>query len=353
MGVTEGDDGPRDAESGEECGGELEAVVGVELQLWQQIRARDAEERAGAERESASQPGGVVVGPGCGPEIEERGADWGDEGEGEVDGVPGGTGGAAGRHESCDGHCAERFVEDDSEGRAQTQGSPVTLGACRHRGGHGQSVEYRVERETQRDAHPAETPGRALGQGVGMSTRFQRAAFGDVVMVKREEPLEQEHDEETGEHPRCGGMDGAEFVACVGEEAEEGQPEHEAGDETDGGLKAGVGEPDEVREGTAGDRRQQCQEAVAGKDGRRGGEQVGHAMWWRSVGMGSVGSRLRLGLRELKARLFVGTKRARWCRAAAHAATPWGPHEKIAPPGSVGGNHVSMASKSPHSAAGG
>ena len=89
-----------------------------------------------------------------------------------------------------------------------------------HRGRHRQPVKHRVERQSQRNAHPTETPGGSLGQRMGVSARLERTTLGDIVVVKGQKPLEEEHHEEAGQQPRRTLVDGVEFMNRVREEAQ-------------------------------------------------------------------------------------------------------------------------------------
>lgn len=115
----------------------------VELEFGEEVGAGDTEEGAGAEGESVSEPGGVLLGDrGC-AEVEEECSQRGDEGEGEACVVAPSGGEILGGHESGDGEGSERFMEDHGERGAEAEDAgAMAMGIGGDGGGHGESIEH-------------------------------------------------------------------------------------------------------------------------------------------------------------------------------------------------------------------
>lgn len=240
--MREVDDDPGDADTGEERGGKFGAVVRMELEFGQEIGAGDAEEGSGAEGEGFAQPAGVGFGPRAGAEMEGQGSQWGNGGEGEGDTAAEVGGDVLGGHQGGDGESSERFVQDDRQRGSQAQQTSVLGGSRGGGGGHGESIEHGMEGETEGHADPTEITRGAFGEGVGMPAGFERAALGDIVMVKGEEALEEEQGEEAGQGPTAALGGGPEFRLGVGQQGQERKRQHQAGHETHRHLEARVGE---------------------------------------------------------------------------------------------------------------
>jgi len=109
--MTELRDAHRDCQPRHQRQRQLETVVLVELQFRQQVGARDAEERARAKRERASQPGRTRLRPRPGSEIEQQRPQRSDQGERQIDQVSSGPGRARRRHQGGDRQRAEGLVQ--------------------------------------------------------------------------------------------------------------------------------------------------------------------------------------------------------------------------------------------------
>lgn len=69
-----------------------------------------------------------------------------------------------------------------------------------------------------------------------------RSFLRDIMVMKMEEPLDEEHDEKPGQHPAGDAIDGLQFVPGMGEQMKDANPQHEPGDEADRDLETGMGE---------------------------------------------------------------------------------------------------------------
>lgn len=114
------------------------------------------------------------------------------------------------------------------------------MGICRRGGRHGQSVENRMQGQAQRQAHPSQAMRGSWRGRMSVPTRFHEATVGDIVMMERQETLEEEHEQKTAEQPAVGGGGGVYFADGVRQQAQEGEAKHQAGYEADGDLQPGV-----------------------------------------------------------------------------------------------------------------
>ena len=89
-----------------------------------------------------------------------------------------------------------------------------------------------------------------------------RIAFGQIMMMKMKKALQEKHRKKTSEHPRNGAVERSQIFFGVGQEMEQGDAEHQARNEADGDLQAGVGEFDEQGQPTAGQRREKNEHTV-------------------------------------------------------------------------------------------
>ncbi|MBX3745136.1 MAG: hypothetical protein KF833_07480 [Verrucomicrobiae bacterium] len=265
VGVGESRDEHRHAESGHQCGTELPAVMGVELDLRQQIGCGDTKEGARTEGQRRAQPGGVTMGPGTCAQMKCQRSQRRHQRESEDHLAPQRCGRPPNRHQGGNGQGSERLVENHRQGGSEPQhrAGPVLRGCGG--GGQGQSIEDGVEGQAQGDADPAQVPGGAIRQRVGEAAGFRRGAFGNIMVVEREEPLDQEQGYEARQRPAHGLIGCGQRADGMRQETQHGQAEHEPGDESDGQLQPGMGEPDAGGQFATKPGRQERQQAVDGE----------------------------------------------------------------------------------------
>jgi len=98
-----------------------------------------------------------------------------------------------------------------------------------------------------------------------MAARLDRTALSHIVVVKRQKPLEKEHDQKPAEQPGGAAIHRMQGVLGVREQTQDGESEHQAGHKTDRHLQPGVREPDKRREQPARQRGQGRHQAIGGE----------------------------------------------------------------------------------------
>jgi len=135
---------------------QLEAVMGMELQLRQQVAAGNAQECSRAERQRTAEEDAVGIGKVIRAKIKQDGTRRTHQRKKRIQQVPGKPRTAAGRHQSRDRQRVERFVEDHHHGDAQSRQPGMAVGARRDGSRQRQTVEQRVKRQAERGADPGE-----------------------------------------------------------------------------------------------------------------------------------------------------------------------------------------------------
>ena len=212
----------------------------VKLQFRQQVGARDAQKGAGAKGQHRSQHGCVRVHELPGTDKEQQRAHRCHQGESAIHHKLSSPRGTTGRHECGDGHCAKWLVQDHRQRRAERQCAAVASFRRGHRRRQCHAVKNRVQREAQGDADPVQFPRRPFRQRMGVPARFHRAAFSDIVMMKRKKALQKKHHEKSAQQPRRPKLNGIELVARVRQQAQQRQSQHQPRDKTHGDLQPSV-----------------------------------------------------------------------------------------------------------------
>jgi len=254
----------------------------VELQLGQQIDRGDADERAGGKGQGRAQKRRSCFSEVAGAELKQYHAERNGEGKEPVHRVARHPGPAARGHESADGHRIKRLVQDDHQERAQAQeeAPPVAVPFRGHARRQGDPVDQRVQGQPESGAAPRQPAGRFLRQrapvmrvvtglmifpGLSAMPGFVqfRCLLGDIVVMKMEEALDEEHHQEPAQQPPGSAVDRTELMPGVGQHVQHPDAEHQAGHETGGHLQPGVREPHHQRNPSPGQRGEQDQQAIA------------------------------------------------------------------------------------------
>ncbi len=141
------------------------------------------------------------------------------------------------------------------------------------RGGQRQSIQQRMKRQAQRGADPRKLLGGFVRQRVRVLVvavvvrmivfaAIFWIAFGQIVVMKMKEALDKKHRQKTAEHPFSRLVERMQLLIGVRQKMEQGDAEHQSGDEADGNLQPRVGEMDEQQKPAARQRSQQDQRAV-------------------------------------------------------------------------------------------
>ena len=199
------------------------------------------------------------------------------------------------RHERAQRHRVKRPVQQDDEEHGQARRAAVLV--IGRLGRHARAQRHAVDDAVQRQADEGARPrhllfrqrrcGRAAVIVVALMTvalavimvmimmvtvaaavvvrraglSHRRAFRCDIVVMKAEEPFEEEHRQKADEDGNGDLLD-RRFHQGVGHHVQEPDAEHETGDEADGDLHPPVGEVDPDRQPAADQRRQQDQPAI-------------------------------------------------------------------------------------------
>ena len=221
-----------------------------------------------------------------------RNAERGGEREKNIQQLAGESRAVAGGHQGGNGHGVERLVQDDGQRSAKTRQSgsavPVFDGSCQHK-----SVQQRVQCQSQRRADPRELPRRFFRKRVRVAgmlvlmivivivvmsmmvfmlmlrvvrvflvAAIFRIAFRQVVMMEMKKALQEKHRQKAAQHPADSFIQEFQVLVRVGQKMEQGNTEHQAGNEADRDLQPGVGQPEENGQPTARQRREQHKPAI-------------------------------------------------------------------------------------------
>lgn len=96
-----------------------------------------------------------------------------------------------------------------------------------------------------------------------VSARFHRAALGDIMMVKGQKALQKKHHQKSAQQPRHAETGGIELMACVWQQAQQRQAQHQPGNKADGDLQPRVGQLEQAGQHPAQQGREEGQQTVA------------------------------------------------------------------------------------------
>jgi hypothetical protein len=82
------------------------------------------------------------------------------------------------------------------------------------------------------------------------------------MVMKMKEPLEEKHGQEPAEHPAHGAVQRLQIFIRIRQKMEQGDAQHQAGNKTDGNLQARMGKPNDDRQPTARQRRNENESAI-------------------------------------------------------------------------------------------
>ena len=217
-----------------------DSIVPMELQLGQQIAQGDAEDHAGSKGDGRR----LDLGSATEPRPTDHRTGGGHQGVGDVHPVSHRTGSTICGEQRTQGEGIERLVEHDRQQQPHSCDAETILetGRCSP---EGQPREQTVDAESDQSPEPR----RRMGMRAGIIL-VRRG-----MMMEADEPLEQEHGEESEQHP--GTQHGNLIVKMapiahpddqgVRKQMEDGDPQHDAGYETERDLHSPMGESHEQR----------------------------------------------------------------------------------------------------------
>ena len=89
-------------------------------------------------------------------------------------------------------------------------------------------------------------------------------------MMKMKEPLQEKHHQKTAKHPLHRVVNGMRVLDGMRDQVQQRHAQHEAGDETDGGLQSRVGQVHQHRQPASGEGGDQYQRAIDDEQPSRG-----------------------------------------------------------------------------------
>jgi len=191
----------------------------------------------------------------AGPEIKQQHSQGRDSSEQGVHQVARRTRTPVGGHHGRNRAGVKGLVQDNYQGSAQSYQKPAPKARFLDHGSrYGKPADERMHRHTHRCSDPRKTAVVSLRHGrpmvfvlFGLSLAGFRAMCrrmaGQIVVVIRKEPLQEEHAEKTAQGPlhRAGQRTG--FLGRARNKMQQGHPEHQAGDKTEGHLQPGMIQP--------------------------------------------------------------------------------------------------------------
>lgn len=209
---------------------QLAPIVGMKLDLRQQITKGNADEESARERQRCSNEQVSRLRLGGNTQTKQDGPKWTHHSKESVDDTPTSRRPASGSHQGRDRKSIEWFMQENRQKHTEgdeANGS-LAVGLRHHGGTQHNTIEQSMHSKTEESADPTDSPRGTIGlMGVAVIVMMvvTRRVF-ILVMMDVKETQEKEHDQQAAEHPARHRDDGVQVLGRVREEVQEGNAEH-------------------------------------------------------------------------------------------------------------------------------